>query len=140
MIFYGKIENGKLSIINSQRVKKDISIKKDGIVEIKIRYRNQRSNNQNRYYWGVVVWEIRRKLVELGNEFDDEDVHWFLKDKFNSRMVVGVGGELLGQKGASTTAMNKDEFGDYIERIARWAGEFLGLFIPPPGSELSIDF
>lgn len=136
MTIWCKIENGELEIKDRKKVLDKIKTMKDGHGKLEFKYSNQRSIQQNRYYFAVIVWEIRKRLQELGNVFTDEDVHNFLKDKFNSKMVIGSGGEVLGEVGQSTTEMNKEEFGVYLNKIFAWSSEFLELSIPSPNQQL----
>ena len=43
--------------------------------------KRQRSSNQNRYYFGVVVKQITRVFREVGNDMDEAEVHDYLKDE-----------------------------------------------------------
>lgn len=132
---YGFIENGKLKVQNEKRLKEDLRSVKDCDVVVVIKKRGKRSLPQNAYYHGVVVSEIRTRLKELGNDFDHDTVHEFLKQKFNSeKIVVPTTGEMI-EVGQSTTRMNKDDFGSYIDRIIQWASETLEIHIPEPGQQ-----
>lgn len=101
---------------------------------------SKRSLQQNKYYWKCVVWVIRHRLEQLGNDFDAETVHNWLKEKFNSVPVIGEGGEYLGQVGMSTTEMNKEDFGIYIDKITAWANDFLQITIPEAGSQMEVEY
>lgn len=136
--FYGDIANGELKIKNKDKVLRDIKTLKDGFVIIEMKYAKQRSTKQNKYYWGIIVFLIRKRLEELGNVFNDTETHEFLKDKFNSKMVIGEGGEMIGEFGQSTSVLTKEQFSDYIEKIISWSNDFLGLEIPFPNSKLSL--
>jgi hypothetical protein len=136
----GHIEAGKLTIDNRKRMAQELSNLKDGPVEIEIKRKSRRSNPQNRYYWGVVIAEIRLSLLELGNRFEPETVHEFLKGKFNPVSVVDIDGVVIAELPGSTTKMNKEQFGEYIDMIIEWAAEFLQIAIPLPTDKLTIDF
>lgn len=86
---------------------------------------NQRSNNQNRYCWGVVV-----KIIsdETGN--DANDVYEFLKLKFNQKSVTIKGQEHV--IGGSLAALSKPEFEIAMERVRAWALMEYGIVIPLP--------
>lgn len=136
LMMYGHIENGEFKLRNKEKVIQQIKEMKDGYGFFEWKYKSQRTLQQNKYYWGVIVFEIRNRLTELGNTFTDENVHDFLKDKFNSKMVIGNGGEVLGEVGQSTTEMSKEDFSIYLEKIFAWSSEFLDLHIPPPNQQL----
>lgn len=132
--FFGRIEGGKLKLSNRRAFEQMIKELPDMEVEIVVKKKARRSTQQNRYYWGVVVWMVRQGLAELGHRFNAEDVHAFLKDKFNGTDIVNDDGEIVARIGQSTTVMNKSEFGEYIDKVAEWASEYLGIYIPPPST------
>ena len=132
---FGYIKEGRLKIVHEKRFKEDLRQAKDCDVQIIIKKRGKRSLPQNAYYHGVIVEEIRHRLKELGNTFDHDTVHEFLKQKFHSeKIVIPATGELI-EVGQTTTKMNKDEFGSYIDRIIQWAAETLEIHIPEPGQQ-----
>ena len=137
---YGNIKDGKLTIANRKRFAADLATLNNCAIEITIKKRNARSSPQNRYYWGVVVKEIQVRLNELGNDFEAETVHDYLKDKFNKVAVIGEGGEVLDHLGGSTTDMNKEEFMVYCDKIIEWAASFLSITIPLPNTDLQLQF
>ena len=138
MIFFASIQSGKLTIQNKKRFLQDVSTLKDGSYELNLRKRNRRSIQQNRYYWGVIIFEITHRFNELGNDFTPDMTHDFLKDKFNFVEVVGVGGEFIGKVGGTTTDLNKDEFGVYLDKIIKWSAEFLEINIPAAGDQTEL--
>jgi len=111
---------------------------KNWIVKIE-RRGSKRSSPQNRYYHGVVVQEIRLGLINLGHELTHDETHYFLKQKFNAVPVPNKDGEVIELPG-TTTDMTKTQFAEYIERIAQWAAEYLGIRIPEPNEHLEIKF
>ena len=135
MIFPCHITGGLLTIQNRQRFLNEVAALKDGLYELTLKKKARRSNQQNRYYWGVIIFEINHRLKQLGNDFDADTVHEFLKDKFNSVPVIGPGGELIGTVGGSTAKLNKEDFGIYIDTIIAWCASFLSITIPLPGEQ-----
>lgn len=131
---HGYIEDGKLHILNRKRLNQDLKDFKPCDVVVIIKKRGKRSLPQNAYYWGCVVKEIQIRLKELGNEFDSDDIHEFLKQKFNKEQVVTKQGELL-EIGKTTTELNKEEFSSYVDRIREWASDTLEISIPDPNSQ-----
>ena len=99
-------------------------------VEIIIRkYKAKRTNDQNAYYWGVVIPII----ADYVGHDNPEDMHEDLKLKFNPVKSKIVPNRRIG---GTTTKLSTVEFfsaeTSYVERICRWASIELGLFIPPP--------
>lgn len=131
-IFEGDIVERKLKI--QDRIKREISrwcstFKNGDHVDIIIRkHRDKRTDEQNKYYWGVVI-------LILSNHFgyDPEEMHEELKLMFNP---VQSKIDPSRKIGGSTTKMNTVEFyhdqDSYIEKIRRWAATEYGVFIPDP--------
>ena len=88
-------------------------------------WKNTRSNNQNNYYWGVVV-----KLLSETTGYTLQEMHEALKLEFLVRPAVVKGVELPTMK--STALMNTLEFEDYCKEIREWASADLNCFIPLP--------
>lgn len=90
-----------------------------------------RSNNQNRYMWGVVY-----KLVSEHTGFTVDEVHELMKLKFNNKVFTlkqnGVGLETF-KVGQSTTGLKTNEMESYLSEIRQWASIELGCYIPLPG-------
>lgn len=87
---------------------------------------SDRTEKQNRYYWGVIV----RLLSDYTGHTPDE-MHEILKYKFNPR-VIDVDG-LDVTVGGSTREMSTKEFIYYNERIQTWASTTLSVTIPNAG-------
>ena len=93
------------------------------------KHRNQRTSDQNRYYWGTVV----PILADHFGHDHPEDMHEDLKQFFNP-----VPSKIDPKKmiGGTTTTMTTIDFysaeDSYIERICRWAAVEHGIYIPPP--------
>lgn len=98
------------------------------------RCRRQRSLNQNAYLWGVVYPAVAAGLEEAwGESLAVEEVHDWLKNRFNSRLIVNRNtGEVLGRRPASTADLDTGEFGEYLDKVIRFAAEQLGVVVPSP--------
>jgi hypothetical protein len=131
---YGYIQDGQLHILNKQRLAEDLRQFKPCDVVITIKKRGKRSILQNAYYWGCVVKEIQLRFRELGHDVETDDVHEFLKQKFNYEKIVTPQAEVI-EVPKSTTEMNKEEFSEYVERIKEWASSTLEIYIPDAGQQ-----
>lgn len=100
--------------------------------------RRTRSSNQNAYYWGVVVKLIQERLVELGHEVSELETHEFLKGKFNYRTLDLEDGHSLDLP-CSTKELTTVDFMIYVEKIQQFASQMLGVYIPDPNQQLTID-
>jgi len=133
--FYINIADKK--IINLDEMKKVFNDLKDGRYLIRIDDARKRSLPQNNYYWGVVVPLVRAGLYEQG--FDEirtnDQAHAIIKRYHLKNEVVSKDtGDILEQDG-STTELTPPAFNDFIERVARWAAEYLGIAIPAPNQQ-----
>lgn len=93
-----------------------------------------RSGSQNRYLWGGVYQEALFGFQDAAPKdhanLTTEDIHEFFKGKFLKKRTIKVPStgevfELLG----TTTNLNKEQFSDYIESIAKFCAEFLNVAI-----------
>ena len=73
------------------------------------------------YYWAVVIPHIKRGIVDLGNDWDNNKVHDFLKGQYT--------------KDNSTKKLTSNEFNLYIEKCCKFAAELLGVEVPLPTSQ-----
>lgn len=133
VIFAGQILHGKLKLHDYDRELFDKKLRElEGKpVEVTMeRAKSHHSDSQRKYYWAVVVRMIQ---LQIGDD-RPEDTHEALKKKFNpvrKDIVNKATGEIeVIEIGGTTTTMTTVEFSDYIERIMRWAAQWLGLVIP----------
>lgn len=102
--------------------------------------KNNTSNKQRSYYFGVIIPMIKEKINSYGNNMDEEDVHLFLKDELKFYTMPAV--EIKGRKTAvrkkyKTISFKGDmrETYEYFERIRSWALNILEVDIPEPKTE-----
>ena len=133
-IFSGFVDRdtGKLTILDyvKESIKRYCITLKGKEVDIIIRkHRKNRTNDQNSYYWGVVI----PILAEYFGYDNAEDLHADLKLKFNPIESKIDPGKMIG---GSTAKMSTVEFmaaeDSYVEKICRWAAMEYSIFIPPP--------
>jgi hypothetical protein len=133
-------DNGKLTIHNRIAVEEWATQNPGRNVLVKFEKRgSKRSLPQNRYYHGVVVQMVMMGLREIGYCLSHDETHFFLKQKFNPVQVPNKDGVAIELPG-TTTQLNKVEFGEYIDRIAQWAVEYLNVVIPPANADLAMNF
>ncbi len=126
-IVVGKVVGGKFVPKDAPTFKKAFWAHEGKDVDITVkRHRETRSLNQNNYYWGVVVTMIGAAM----GEGDIEAVHEVLKREHN--YYVATVGKKEIRVPMSTAELETDEFEAYLERVRRWASEFLSLYIPLP--------
>lgn len=94
----------------------------------------KRSEQQNRYLWGVVY----RTILDAGQlqGWDAEDVHEYLLGEWSGwEVVIGFGRKRMKPIRRSS-ALNKQEFAEYIDFIQRKMAEH-GIYIPDADKELA---
>ena len=132
-IFNGDVVNKKLKLFEheKQAIARWISTFKNGTkLDIIIRrHSSKRTNDQNAYYWGVVV----PILADYFGHDNPEDMHEDLKLEFNPTKSKINPEKVIG---GTTTKLSTVDFysatDSYIERICRWAAMEYAVFIPPP--------
>jgi hypothetical protein len=112
-VFRGMVKDGKI-ILDNQAGFSSYRAKFEGQrIEVILRARNvSRSDQQNKYYHGVVVSMIADHLG-----YEKEEMHELLKKQF---------------KVESTARLKTAEFKEYVDDIVRWAASDLGIPIPDP--------
>lgn len=112
---------------------------KDGSYYAEVHQGKNRTSPQNRYYHGVIVPMVCEGLRELGNDVNNDETHDILKALFLSKDVELPGGEVLPVPG-STRKLSTEEFNQLIEKIQRWAAEYLSITIPDPGEQIQLKY
>jgi hypothetical protein len=101
-----------------------------------------RSNDQNSYYWGVCMPIVQNGLKDATGEFrTSENIHYniLLKMFAPEREIINTDtGECIREK-ISSSEMSTSQFMDYIAEIQKWAAEFLGIQIPDPNENLTLE-
>jgi hypothetical protein len=122
-IFSAYIEKDKgiIKIRNRERFDLYCASLKPGDYDLIIKRKvSKRSDQQNKYYWGVVLEVISESTGYTPDELHDTFRAMFLMDKSGKWPII-----------KSTTSLNKVTFGDYLEKIFREAAK-LGIVIPGP--------
>lgn len=98
-------------------------------VEIK-EHKPKRSDNQNRYLWGVVYPTILKSSAMLQG-WDAEDLHtYLLGEHFGWETISGFGKRRVRPVRRSSK-LSKLEFVDYVAFIQRRMSEY-GIYVPDP--------
>jgi hypothetical protein len=128
-VFTGKTEKGSIGVFIPslrldcpERFGLYVESLGDGPVDIIIRKRkSKRSDNQSRYYFGVVC-----KVLGDYFGYETDEMHEALKIKFLRTGAADL------ETVRSTTKMNTAEFEEYLERVRRWASAEYGVVVPLP--------
>lgn len=111
-IFFADITQGKIKFEHGQRNEFDLYLRtlEGAHVEIIVRkWCKRRSNQENRYYWGVII-----KLCAEHFGYDADEMHEAFKYKF---LFVPAEKENDLPRCQSTARLNTVVFEDYLERI-----------------------
>ena len=107
-----------------------LSVNKDKKIVIEgKRWSKNRTHSQNSYYWGVVL-----KLLSDHTGHSQDELHEYLKGKFNQKYIEIKKGQ-FEPYGGSTVTLGTIDFENYLEEIRRWAAVELGADIPLPNEE-----
>ena len=103
--------------------------------------KKKRSNNQNSYYWGIVIVLIKSALKDSGNNLNTNDVHDLLRLKFlkETISIKEETGEII-ERVKSTTELTTSQFMEYIAEIQQFAAEYFDVIIPDPNTEIILNF
>jgi len=104
--------------------------------------KNKRSNQQNSYYWGVVIECLRNGLYEATGEYmTANDIHYsIILPKFapENEIVNKNTGEIITKK-ITSSGMTKEQFSEFIEKISKFASEWLNVEIPSANDEIQLN-
>lgn len=107
----------------------------------------KRTEDQNDYYWAVVVPVVTAGFILQGNNFrigskrDYMIVHEILKDRFipeGDMVLFDRLGNKYGVKHKTTTALDTRAFTKYLKDIKDWCFDCLGVDIPQPNKMMTI--
>jgi hypothetical protein len=126
---FGTVSAGKLALSNRPRFQCELNAL-DGqevrlTIERKPAQRKGRSNNQNRYYRGVVCQIIGDALG-----YTQDEAHDIFRAKFLSEEVEREGFKFIVLR--TTTRLSTIEFEEYLGKVREWASIELGIYIPLP--------
>ena len=136
--YFGKVDDGKLTIFSRNDMVSGLQNLGSGFVQIIIRLAGKRSSPQNRYYWGAMLPIVKEGLKGVGIDMSKEQTHEMLKYRFLKREFVTSDGHILQSIG-STTELSTKEFNEYIESIQIWSAEYLNVNIPDPNEQIEIE-
>lgn len=143
LTYFGTItETGGLNITNKKGFLADLLQYAGKAIRITIESKSKRSNQQNRYFHGVVIPIVKVHLLDLGwkeaksNEWVKNYIKYncLIKEVVNEETGETI--KTLGETSMLTTA----EFMDFIADIQEWSATKLDLQIPSPGEVLEMHF
>ncbi len=134
LTYFGGVSDGILKM--PKEFREQVKVFEGKRVEVTVkRVKKNRSNEQNSYYWGVVIPVVMSGLRDIGYDgLTSSEVHDFLKNKFaiNGREIINPNTGEVAKINKTTTTMSTTEMMDYIEQVTRFAAEWLNIEIPSP--------
>ena len=108
------------------------------------RWRKKRSNEQNAYWWGVVVPIFQNAFREAGMVRSKEQTHQLITDiiiqKYGDSVILNetvIDGEVFREK-RGTSELSTSEFMELIAEAQMFATEVFNVQIPDPGQEIDL--
>lgn len=121
-IFHGSILKGKVIFDDRDSFDNYLLSLENMFVDIVIKKRRKdRSNQQNRYMWGVVYKLISETTGHTEDEIHDSMRAMFLMDNLGKFPIM-----------RSSTSLTTAEMEEYLEKIRQWAAQELSCIIPLP--------
>ena len=121
-LFLGHVQGGELRLGTLDDFKHYLSGLEGKEVQISVGpVKRPRSDNQNRYYWGVVIKLLSETTGYLDTEMHDALRMLFLRDM--NKLIPTL---------RSTTSLTTAEFEEYLEKIRMWAAQEMNCVIPLP--------
>ena len=134
-----EVKNGTLTR-NVNLIKDAIQTFEGKQIVIKIeKFKNKRSTQQNRFYYGIVVPIVQNCLKEAGHIMTNESTHDLIKLKFlkETLFVNETTGEVI-ERIKSTTELSTSQFMDLLAEINNFTFEYFGVTLPSPNDDLTL--
>ena len=119
-IFSGKIENGKI-VLDTPALRKRFQKRLIQLEGRKIHlsvnpFNKKRTLKQNNFYWGAILPMIANQTGMIEEELHIALSMMFLKDE--TKLIPTI---------RSTRELDKNDFGEYLEKIQDWCRSFLNI-------------
>ena len=135
-----KVENGNLKQ-NRKLIKQAIESFEGKEIVLKIeRVTKQRSNQQNNFYWGVIVTITKQAILEYwGEVWSEKEIHTYLLQNVPTyRQVVNIKTGEVSEVLKSSSQMTTTEMCDWWERIRQYMAVNFHVQIPEPNEDLKL--
>lgn len=131
-----KVVNGKLAI-NRSLIAKTIKLLEGEEVTITIEKKfNKRSNNQNAFYWGVLIPIICELLQDAtGIYFSSDEAHDVLKSNCNFKELISEATGEVTKIPITTTELTTLEWLQFIEKVEHFVFDYFSVILPKPDDQ-----
>jgi hypothetical protein len=120
--FRATVQNGKWLLFEPDKFRIHCSQFEGQEIGIIVeKFRKPRSNNQNAYYWGVVLSILAKQFGYSEDEMHEALKQLFLTDK--TQVIPKV---------RNTSSLNTLEMEDFLSRVRTWASLEHNCYIPLP--------
>lgn len=136
MNFFDRVVDGVISIQRRAAIANAIKTLDGENIQIIIKkVGKRRSDNQNKYYWGVVIPAVKAMFEDSGTTLSPEDVHCFLKEHVGGmvKIILTPDNKRISIVETSTK-LTTAEWENFMTKIRAWAAAF-GCDIPEPNQE-----
>lgn len=100
---------------------------------------NKRSNQQNAFYWGVIIPILQDGFYNTtGDYYTISDIHDAMKAQFCFKEIVNIETAEILKMPLSTTDLTTMEWEIFIDKIRNWSANFLGINLPFPNEQMEI--
>jgi len=141
---FSKVENGKLTRNRPLLSKAVQSLEGKNITITVERTKKKRTNQQNRFYWGVMIPLIRQGLNDLGHFYNNNQAHEIVKQHVADTAPDVIIEELTlngltSRRIMSTSELTTSGFMDFQEVAGQFAADYLSIVVPEPNQQLTIE-
>mgnify|MGYP002132962240 CR=1 FL=1 len=135
-----KVKDGNLAV-NRSLISKTIKHFEGSEIILTIEKKfTKRSNNQNSFYWVVLIPIIAELLYDsTGHFFSEEETHDVLKSNCNYKEIVSESTGEFTKIPLSTTELTTLEFMQYIEKVEHFVFNYFNVTLPKPNEQLNLE-
>lgn len=140
VIITSNVINGNLKRNRSQILETIKSFEGKDVLITFEKPKKKRSNNQNSYYWGIIVPITKQAIKsEWGEIWNSQKVHDFYKMQFNTIEIVNhKTGEVINVPKSTTENTTTDQEEFHFE-IREFLKEWFNIECPLPNEDLTLD-
>jgi hypothetical protein len=138
----GTILDGNIKIHYRDLFLQNLKLLTNGRIKLTVEklYR-KRSNEQNAYYWGVIVQSYMNGYLECYcEEITSDNAHHELKRECNYKEVLHESTGELKKVVKITTDLTTVESEEYYERCRNFIYEYFNIIVPLPNEQSEIKF
>lgn len=141
LLFISNVKDGQLQMNVRKQIATKLPYFNEKRVKITIeKLHGKRSNPQNAYLH-LLLTIFSNELIDLtGDErLDMETVKSMCKIKYLSENLIDEEtGEVKATYVRKTSQLNKEEMGEFIENVKRYAMDMFGIYLPDANSQIQL--